>query len=131
MRRQEDRFVREKETADQQRLRLNSELSKLRRAQQVNRFDQPLDINKVIPQSNDQDLLKKLADIEGYSNMQARYNNLQPVIQEKPSLPQPPVGMPQSEFTQWNYLQYPSNNKMLDEVERAYKLRQDVERCED
>jgi hypothetical protein len=80
LRRQEDRFVREKETADQQRLRLNSELSKLRRAQQVNRFDQPLDINKVIPQHNDQDLLKKLADIEGYSNMQARYNNLQPVI---------------------------------------------------
>jgi hypothetical protein len=39
--------------------------------------------------------------------------------------------MLQSEFTQWNYLQYPSNNKMLDEIERAYKLRQDVERCED
>jgi hypothetical protein len=68
----------------------------LRRREQ--KFDQPLDINKVIPQSNDQDLLKKLADLEGYSNMQARYNNLAPVIQEKQSFPQPPAGMPESEI---------------------------------
>ena len=63
--------------------------------------------------------------------MHDRYNNLQPVIQEKQSFPQPPVGMPESEIRQWNYLQYPSNNKMLDEMERAYKLRQDVVRCGD
>jgi hypothetical protein len=30
-----------------------------------------------------------------------------------------------------NYLQNPSGNHMLDDIERAYKLRQDVERNED
>ena len=31
----------------------------------------------------------------------------------------------------FNILQNPSGNRMLDDMERAYKLRQDVDRCED
>ena len=31
----------------------------------------------------------------------------------------------------FNVLQNPSGNRMLDDMERAYKFRQDVDRCED
>ena len=33
--------------------------------------------------------------------------------------------------THFNILSNPSGNRMLDDMERVYKLRQDIDRCED
>ena len=41
------------------------------------------------------------------------------------------IQYPNADPYYFNILQNPSGNRMLDDMERAYKLRQDVDRCED
>lgn len=67
----------------------------------------------------DQELMNKLNDLENY-------------MQQKGTGDLPPQQFTQTARTnEFNLLANPSGNRMLDDMERVFKLRQDVDRCED
>lgn len=109
----------------------------------------PSQVNPLGDDGQDEALLQKLNDLEGYlatnpnKNQQMQnpmnlFNVQPPTAQATPiraqamfnvQQPQPPVPIHDPYY--FNVLANPSGNRQLDDMERAYKLRQDVDRCED